>query len=513
MNVLKTIIFICVVLYLLSMLFILMYSLAQGYLAWSYLTKGKKQPVQKIPNCSEYSWPDVTIQLPVYNEKYVVVRLIDAVVKMDYPKDKLEIQILDDSTDETVDIIARKVEEYFLQGFNIKQVCRKNREGYKAGALKVGLNRAEGEYIAIFDADFIPQPDFLKKTIPHFHHEKTGMVQTRWGHLNRSYSLLTRMQAFALDAHFGIEQKGRNASGCFMNFNGTAGVWRKSCILDAGNWQSDTLSEDMDLSYRAQLKGWKFIYLEDVISPAELPPVMSAVKTQQYRWTKGGAQTARKLLWQVLRSKQSLKVKWQATFHLLNTLVFPAIICSAICSVPLLLMPGELPVLSHYIIWASVFFLSFLIFGLIYYVTATQTAENRLGYFIRIFPLFLSVYMGLSLHNSLAVLSGWWGKQTPFIRTPKFDIPEKEYGKKLLINNSYLKNNIPLSTWMEGILTLYFFFGVIFAFYLNNYSLILFHLMLVLGFGLVFYYSIRRYPLQKRYVSTNSKVKSTVVVS
>ncbi|MFW6222357.1 MAG: cellulose synthase family protein, partial [Bacteroidota bacterium] len=232
--------------------------------------------------------PFVTVQLPVYNEYYVVERLIDAVASLHYPKERLEIQVLDDSTDDTYDIIKRKVKEIQQSEINIKHLYRNDRIGYKAGALQYGLNQAEGEFIAIFDADFVPEPDFLINTLPQFDNEQVGMVQTRWGHINENYSLLTRMQAFGLNAHFKIEQTGRYHGGRFLNFNGTGGVWRKSCIEDAGGWQHDTIAEDLDLSYRAQLKGWKFVYLDHVEAPAELPVVISGLKSQQFRWTKGG---------------------------------------------------------------------------------------------------------------------------------------------------------------------------------------------------------------------------------
>ena len=237
--------------------------------------------------------PMVTVQLPVFNEVYVIERLVNAVCEMEYPKDKLEIQLLDDSTDETVEVSRRLVAEWASRGFDIKHIHRIDRTGFKAGALKSGLEKAKGEFVAIFDADFVPKQDFLMKTIPHFRNDGVGMVQTRWEHLNEDYSYLTRAQALALDGHFVIEQQVRNKAGFFINFNGTAGIWRKSCIEDAGNWHADTLAEDLDLSYRAQLRGWKFVFLNDVTSPAELPADINGLKTQQFRWTKGAVETAK----------------------------------------------------------------------------------------------------------------------------------------------------------------------------------------------------------------------------
>jgi cellulose synthase/poly-beta-1,6-N-acetylglucosamine synthase-like glycosyltransferase len=265
----------------------------------------------------------VTIQLPMYNEMYVVERLIDAVCEIEYPKDKLEIQVLDDSTDETVEVVAKIVKAKQELGFDIQHVRRSNREGFKAGALKEGMKSAKGKYIAIFDADFIPKKDFLRNTLRYFTHDKIGLVQTRWEHLNEDYSILTKIQALALNGHFVIEQTVRNKAGFFIQFNGTGGVWLKECIEDAGNWHADTLTEDLDLSYRAQLKGWKFIYLRDFTTPAELPAEMNALKAQQFRWTKGAIETSKKLLPIVWKGKIPLRVKLQATFNLTNNLVFP----------------------------------------------------------------------------------------------------------------------------------------------------------------------------------------------
>jgi len=300
--------------FLICLLIIFGYALVQGTLAVLYL-KAKKKNAEKPKALIDF--PIVTIQLPVFNEKYVVDRLIKTVVQMDYPKDKLEIQILDDSTDETSEIIAKRVQEYAKLGFLITHVQRTNRVGFKAGALAEGLTRVKGEFIAIFDADFIPDKDFLKKTLPHFSDLKVGVVQTRWEHLNRNSSLLTKLQAFALDAHFSVEQTGRNSHHHFINFNGTAGIWRRETIVEAGGWENDTLTEDLDLSYRAQMIGWRFVYLEDVHSPAELPIAISALKNQQFRWVKGGAENVvkngKRLLFQK-RIKILRSPPWNHTF-------------------------------------------------------------------------------------------------------------------------------------------------------------------------------------------------------
>ncbi|MDX5478003.1 MAG: glycosyltransferase family 2 protein, partial [Cyclobacteriaceae bacterium] len=291
--------------YVFAMLFILFYSFAQADLLFHFLKFKKNVKTVSVPDWKEL--PKVTVQLPIFNELYVVERLLDAVAKFHYPLDRLEIQVLDDSTDQTSTIIKNHILKY--PEINFRYLHRTDRQGFKAGALREGLMVAEGDFIAIFDADFVPDPDFLLKIMGHFKDDQVGMVQSRWTHLNENFSILTRLQAFALDAHFMVEQIGRNEQGAFINFNGTGGVWRKSCILDAGNWQDDTLTEDLDLSYRAQQKGWKFIYRPDIESPAELPPVMSAIKSQQFRWTKGGAECASKHLGDVLRKPFSLRKK------------------------------------------------------------------------------------------------------------------------------------------------------------------------------------------------------------
>lgn len=364
------------------------------------------------------------MQLPVFNELYVVERLIDSITNLDYPRDRFEIQVLDDSTDETSELINSKITHLKSRGFDASHIKRENRTEYKAGALANGLTSARGQFIAIFDADFLPAPDFLVKTIPHFQDARVGAVQTRWEHINENYSTLTQLQAFGLDAHFSIEQKGRDSGGCLINFNGTAGVFRKQCILDAGNWQQDTLTEDLDLSYRAQLKGWKFKYLETVGTPAELPVSMNALKTQQFRWTKGAAECSRKHLISVFRSKElSILSKIHALFHLTNGIVFPCILLSSVLSVPLFLIKQIYPAYSSIFLYASFSLISLFLLSLFYWVSAIH-AQNNISFisFLKRFLMFLSFSMGFSLHNSVAVIDGYLGKKLPFIRTPKFNI-------------------------------------------------------------------------------------------
>jgi len=477
-----------IVIYGAALLFIFFYSLIQLHLVYLYVRSKWGARLKNTPELGS-EFPYVTVQLPVYNEMYVVERLIDSVANFDYPKDKLEIQILDDSIDETSEIIRRKVEQYGAEGFNIVQIQREKREGFKAGALQKGMEEAKGEFIAIFDADFLPTRDFLQKTIPHFRDEKIGVVQTKWGHINRNYSLLTRLQAFGLDAHFSIEQTGRNEGKHFINFNGTAGVWRKQCIIDAGGWQSDTLTEDLDLSYRAQIKGWKFKYLEKVVSPAELPAVMSALKTQQFRWTKGAAETAKKNLMAVLRSRLPVMTKVHAIFHLLNSTIFICVLLTAVLSIPILLLKHSTTEYRTLITIATFFLISLFYLCIFYWAALYQEKKSvvRTTFsFFNTFPLFLSVSMGLSLHNAIAVIEGYLGRKTAFIRTPKFNIVNPRDNWR---NNKYLSSKISLLTVVEGLFALYFLAGIFLGVRLHDFALMPFHIMLFLGFSIVFYYS------------------------
>lgn len=460
---------------------ICIFSLGQFNLAWHYM-RAKKEKVDTIEPMQEY--PKVVVQLPVYNERYVVDRLLECVAKLSYPKDKLEIQVLDDSDDDTANIVAKKVDELQRRNVPIVHIQRPDRVGYKAGALQYGMQKTDAEFIAIFDADFLPEEKFLLKTIGHFKNENIGMVQTRWGHLNQNYSLLTQMQAFGLNAHFTVEQKGRQTAGSFINFNGTAGVWRKSCIQDAGGWQHDTLTEDLDLSYRAQLKGWKFHFLENVISPAELPVLIPAIRSQQYRWTKGATETAKKMLISVLKAPLDFSHKVRAVLHLLNSTVFLFLLIAAILSIPMLYIKKFNPQLAIIFDLGSIFLIGFFAMGLFYWVsTKAVHPEYTFKFFVGQFPLFLMFSMGLALHNSIAVLEGFFGVKTPFIRTPKYNIQSKDDSWK---NNVYLEKILTPVTAMEGILAFYFIFGIVSGFRLEDYGLIFFHIMLSFGFGFIF---------------------------
>lgn len=487
---------ITIIVYSVALLLIFMYALAQLNLLFNYLNARKKAADSPKFNLSSPSeTPHVTIQLPVFNELYVMERLLSNISEIEYPKDKLEIQVLDDSTDESFEKTAIQIKALQATGLDIQHVTRRDRAGYKAGALKEGLKTAKGEYIAIFDADFLPKKDWLLNTVPYFKDPDIGVVQTRWGHINRDYSILTRVQAFALDAHFTLEQVGRNSKGHFINFNGTAGVWRKECILDAGNWEGDTLTEDLDLSYRAQLKNWKFKYLEEVETPAELPVVISAARSQQFRWNKGGAENFQKMLWKVLKNRNaSLKTKLHGLIHLLNSTMFLNILIVAILSIPMLYIKNEYEHLKVYFYVMSFFVISTLIFFICYWFTYKNIYGGGFKQFFKyigMFVTFFSIAMGFSLHNSIAVLEGHLGKKSEFIRTPKFNINSLKDSWK---GNKYLKKNVSPHVVIEGLLMLYFAFGMYSAFVVGDqggdFGLFPFHLMLFIGFGFVFFKSL-----------------------
>jgi cellulose synthase/poly-beta-1,6-N-acetylglucosamine synthase-like glycosyltransferase len=462
----------------------------QFHLLYYYKKYQRNYKVETTPRIDQNNYPFVTIQLPIYNELYVVERLLQSISELDYPKDKFEIHVLDDSTDETEALLINLIKTYASQGHDIHHIRRDNREGFKAGALKAAMDRANGEYIAIFDADFMPHPSFLKDTLGHFIDKKVGVVQTRWEHLNQNYSLLTRVQAFQLNVHFTIEQLGRRAGSLFLQFNGTAGVWRKTCIEAAGGWEADTLTEDLDLSYRAQLKGWKIIYLENTVSPAELPAEISGLKSQQYRWMKGGAETAKKVLPHIWDSNLTLKRKIHASMHLMGSSVFLAVFILGVFSVPLAFFINPLSIQPKYF---TVFLISLLSILIIYYVANVEVAwekESKMKMilkFIVLFPIFLALSMGLSLHNSIAVLQGYLGKKTAFVRTPKFDI---RHLSDKIIKKKYLSKKLSKVTIWEGLLFIYFICALSYGLATGQNNFLLMHFLLALGYGMIFFYSI-----------------------
>ena len=408
-----------IVAYLTVLTLICIYGAHRYFLLMLYYRVRAKVPQ---PRAVFSELPRVTVQLPMYNEQFVAQRIIERACEIDYPPDRLQIQILDDSTDETCEIARQAVDRMRAAGHDIVYLHRENRTGYKAGALEEGTRQATGEFIAIFDADFLPPPSILRDTIHHFTDERVGMVQSRWDHLNRDMSLLTQAQAILLDGHFVIEHTARNRSGRFMSFNGTAGIWRKAAIADSGGWQHDTLTEDLDLSYRAQLRGWRFVFLPNLVSPAELPPEMNAFKAQQHRWTKGGAQTCLKLLPRVLFSKAKWWIKLEAFFHLTSGAVYVLVVLLSLLIGPALL--AKLALTKPQSPWVLWFELLLFIIGFgsttLFYVVSQQQLLRGWWYGLRYVPALMAVGIGIALNNAVAALGGFFGKTGEFVRTPKF---------------------------------------------------------------------------------------------
>ena len=417
--------------YLLLLFVLALYGLHRGWILYLYFRYYKWAAPQAAPEMSGV-WPTVTVQLPVYNERYVVERLIDSVCRLDYPRGQFDIQVLDDSTDDTSDKIAAKVRALQAQGVAISHLRRARREGFKAGALQAGLDQARGEFLAIFDADFLPPRDFLRKTLPHFQEARIGMVQTRWGHLNEGHSLLTWAQSLFLDGHFLLEHTARNRSGAFFNFNGTAGVWRRSAILSSGGWQHDTLTEDLDLSYRAQMRGWRFVFLPEVVCPAELPVDINAFKTQQHRWTLGAIQTAKKMLPSIWRGALPLKVKVEATFHLTACLGYVLMVAMSLV-VPLNLYfraQVHWPWVAGVERWVLIGSCASVV---LFYAVCQRELHPDWRIRIRNLPLMISVGVGMCVSNAKAVLQGLIGHPVEFHRTPKYSVAARDgsWKKKL----------------------------------------------------------------------------------
>jgi cellulose synthase/poly-beta-1,6-N-acetylglucosamine synthase-like glycosyltransferase len=441
------------------------------YLFWKYRNRPGIEP-------GEFeTLPKVTVQLPIFNEKYVIERLIKTVCALEYPKELLEIQVLDDSTDETQNEAKYWTNFFRKKGFNVHYFHRDNRTGFKAGALEEGLKKAEGELIAIFDADFVPKSDFLKKTVPYFVNEKVGMVQARWGHINQNYSFLTQIQSVFLDGHFVIEHTARNRSGRFFNFNGTAGMWRKKAIESAGGWQHDTLTEDLDLSYRAQIAGWKFVFLPDVIAPAELPVVMNAFKSQQHRWAKGSIQTAKKLLPRIFKSNLPLKVKWEALVHLVSNFSYLLMVIPSIFILPITIIQFNNEWNRFILVYLLLFF-SATVSVFLFYLVCQRTVYPDWLKRLRYIPGMMAFGIGLSINNSKAVLEALFNYRTEFKRTPKYRIEKKRDHWRNKIYSAE-KNYLP---FLEFVIGVYFSFTVYFAVKNQVYLSIPFFLLFQFGF-------------------------------
>ena len=441
-----------------------------------YLYLKKRNDAPRSPE-REGELPFVTVQLPIYNERYVVDRLLRSVARIRWPRDRFEIQVLDDSTDETGDALAAVVDELRGEGLDIRTIHRTVRTGFKAGALQEGLAVAKGELVAVFDADFCPEPDFLEKVTPHFVDESVGMVQTRWSHINRAFSLLTRIQSILLDGHFVVEHTARSRTGRFFNFNGTAGVWRKSCIESAGGWEADTLTEDLDLSYRAQLEGWRFVYLKDVTSPAELPVEMNAFKSQQHRWAKGSIQTAFKVLPRVWRSTVPLKAKLEATIHLTSNVAYTLMLVPVLFMLPMLILQSRYEGYQAFLFYLVVFFFSTLSV-VFFYLAAERDATGSARPHIKYIPCLMSLGIGMSINNARAVLEALFRKETPFLRTPKFNVT----GKGGAWKGMKYRSRRSLFSFVEVLLGLYFLLSLVFAIHAGLFAAVPFLLLFLFGF-------------------------------
>jgi cellulose synthase/poly-beta-1,6-N-acetylglucosamine synthase-like glycosyltransferase len=421
--------------------------------------------------------PVVTIQLPLYNEMYVADRLIDAVCRIDYPPELLEIQVLDDSVDETQTIAESAVRRFAAQGFDIKYFHRADRVGYKAGALEAGLKVARGEFIGIFDADFLPSPYFLTRLMPHFSNPKVGMVQARWGHINQDYSLLTKIQSILLDGHFVLEHGARNRAGRFFNFNGTAGVWRRHAIVDAGGWQHDTLTEDLDLSYRAQLRGWRFVFLSNVIAPAEVPVEMNAFKSQQHRWAKGSIQTCRKLLPRILAADVPLAVKAEAFFHLTANFNYPLMCVLSVLMFPAMRIRYNMGWYEMLLIDVPLFFAATFSVCNFYMICQREIHQDWRAR-IKYLPFLMSIGIGLSINNTKAVFEALINKDSEFTRTPKYRIEgdgDDWVGKKY-------RQSVVVQPLVELALGLYFTWTVFYALASQIYATVPFLVLFQIGF-------------------------------
>jgi cellulose synthase/poly-beta-1,6-N-acetylglucosamine synthase-like glycosyltransferase len=461
--------------YFVVLLILAMYGMHRYWLVYCYYKYRKNVP-GPAPEVTE--WPRVTVQLPIFNERYVIERLVEAVSRFDYPSELLDVQVLDDSTDETQEVARACVERFQALGMPIHYVHRTNREGYKAGALAEGLKTAKGEFVAIFDADFIPSPDFLRRTVPYFADAKVAMVQTRWTYLNADYSLLTEVEHILLDGHFIVEHGARSRRGDFFNFNGTAGIWRRAVIDDAGGWQHDTLTEDTDLSYRAQLRGWQFLYLPEIECASELPVEMNSFKTQQARWAKGLMQTAKKILPLIWRSKVPWHVKAEAFFHLTANISYPLMIVLSTLLLPAMVVRFYQGTFQMLVIDLPLFLASTCSISSFYLIAQRNLHPKTWKRAILFMPFVMATGIGISVRNAIAVLEALWGKQSEFARTPKYNIA----GQKGSWQKKSYRNRSGVLPYIEIGLGLYFAATIVYAFQNQNYATIPFLLLFVWGY-------------------------------
>jgi cellulose synthase/poly-beta-1,6-N-acetylglucosamine synthase-like glycosyltransferase len=462
--------------YFFVMIVLAVYGIHRYALVYNYYKNRKHVPG---PPPEMATWPKVTVQLPIYNERYVIERLVEAVSQFDYPHGLLEIQVLDDSTDQTREIARDCVDRYRALGLPISYIHRDNREGYKAGALQEGLESTAGEFVAIFDADFIPPPDFLRRTVPYFTDEQLAMVQTRWSYINRDYSALTEVEAILLDGHFVIEHSARYRSGLFFNFNGTAGVWRRNAIEDAGGWQHDTLTEDTDLSYRAQLRGWHFLYLPNIECPSELPVEMNAFKSQQARWAKGLMQTAKKILPRVLRSNQPAAVKAEAFFHLTANISYPLMVVMSMILLPAMIVRFYQGWFQVLVIDLPLFLASTCSISSFYLAAERALYPKTWKRTFLYLPFVMAVGIGLSVRNAWGVLEAIFNVKSEFVRTPKYRV---EANKNADWAKKTYRKSAGLLPFVEVALGIYFLLAVVYALQNENYATAPFLLLFVWGY-------------------------------
>ena len=471
--------------YFIVMMILAFYGIHRYQLVWLYYRnkKGEARWAEPPARFDEGELPFVTIQLPIFNEQYVVDRLVDACCRLNYPRDRFEIQVLDDSTDET-QAVAREIVERYAGGIGgldpqpITYLHRTNRHGYKAGALDAGLGVARGEFVAIFDADFVPPPEWVMQVIHHFAEPGVGMVQTRWTHLNRNYSFLTQVEAILLDGHFVLEHGGRSRAGVYFNFNGTAGMWRRRVIGEAGGWQHDTLTEDTDLSYRAQLIGWKFKYLQDVECPAELPIEMTAFKTQQARWAKGLIQTGKKILPRVMASDAPWHTKLEAWYHLTANISYPLMIVLSTLLMPAMIIRSWQGYIQMLLIDVPLFMASTMSVSSFYLVSQKELYPKTWWKTFLYVPFLMALGVGLTITNTKAVLEALFGVQSAFARTPKYRVEkkgEKSQAKKY-------RKRLGIVPWIELALGCYFAYTVWYAVSTENFFTVPFLLLFVLGY-------------------------------
>lgn len=476
---------IILILFAISVFLITIYTFGEFHLGYILVTRNKKKRFKPVlPSYIRDELPSVTVQLPMYNERYVAEAVIDASAKLDYPSDKLEIQVVDDSNDETVEIVDQRVAYWKEKGVDIKTVRRENRVGYKAGALADATPFSTGDFLAIFDADFRPKSDFLLKSIPYFQNEKIGIVQGRWGHVNREYSLLTKSQTLFLDMFFMVEQQARSLAGYFLRFNGSGGIWRKKCIEDAGGWSSDTLSEDLDLAFRAQLKDWEIIYDDSLDVPAEVPVNLVDFKAQQYRWSKGKAQVIKKLSGKLWKKKMPFLHKAHLYFDLYNIFVIPALICIALISIPIMYIIIETNEFNKYLAWGTIGLLNIFLppwFGWMvlkrynksFWKTVLDVAKS-------IFPL-VFLLLGITVTQMVSIFDAYFTNNKVFHRTSKYNIVGKEGSLK---NKVYAPQKVSPITYIEALMVLYYSYGIYIGIVNSTFGFIHFHIILVISFAL-----------------------------